>query len=186
MSQKGPHKQLLLTSLSKYYAQNQASRTMLKNILTGNSISLRVIDWFVTHYAPSQNIVYWIDDKNNFIEKHPTDGGDKLKKFHLYLEYRSQLKSYTKLHFDPFRRHERITFILDTQPELVTIETTVGQLNFFRWCFQNHVITYILKHILEIEKAMTASITDNKIINIDNDVRKTPSIHHVQCHLKFD
>ena len=69
------------------------------------------------------------------------------------MEYRAQLQSYTKLFFDPFRRHERITFILEQSP-LVSIETTVGQLNFFRWAFQNHVFEYILAHLQHIEETM--------------------------------
>jgi hypothetical protein len=153
---------LLLTSLSTYYKKHTAQRTSLKDIINGNSLlSLRVIDWFVTHYARKQQVIYWIDtDKNTFYDEYPEkeikNGSVKntsVKKFHLYMEYRAQLQSYTKLFFDPFRRHERITFILEQSP-LVSIETTVGQLNFFRWAFQNHVFEYILAHLQHIEETM--------------------------------
>jgi len=153
---------LLLTSLSTYYKKQTAQRISLKDIINGNSLlSLRVIDWFVTHYARKQQVIYWIDtDKNTFYDEYPEkevkNGSVKnttVKKFHLYMEYRAQLQSYTKLFFDPFRRHERITFILEQSP-LVSIETTVGQLNFFRWAFQNHVFEYILAHLQHIEETM--------------------------------
>jgi len=146
---------LLLSSLTTYYKKHSSDRKSLKEIIQGDSLlSLRVIDWFVTHYARTHQVIYWIDnDKNIYYDKYPEHGNPNIRKFHLYMEYRAQLQSYTKLFFDPFRRHERITFILETTP-LVSIETTVGQLNFFRWAFQNHIFTYILAHLQHIEDTM--------------------------------
>ena len=149
---------LLLSSLSTYYKKNSSHRKTLKDIIDGNSLlSLRIIDWFVTHYAKTNQIIYWIDnDKNIYYDKYPSHiNSINLRKFHLYMEYRAQLQSYTKLFFDPFRRHERITFILESDP-LISIETTVGQLNFFRWAFQNHIFTYILDHLQSIEDKMAS------------------------------
>jgi hypothetical protein len=144
---------LLLSSLTTYYKKHPSNRKSLKDIINGDSlISLRVIDWFVTHYARTHQVIYWIDG-DKYLEKYPENGNPNIRKFHLYMEYRAQLQSYTKLFFDPFRRHERITFILETTP-LSSIETTVGQLNFFRWAFQNHIFTYILDHLQHIEETM--------------------------------
>lgn len=147
---------LLLSSLSTYYKKHASNRKTLKEIIEGQSLlSLRIIDWFVTHYARTYQIIYWIDtEKNIYYDSYPNNVNNiHLRKFHLYMEYRAQLQSYTKLFFDPFRRHERITFILETEP-LNSIETTVGQLNFFRWAFQNFVFTYILDHLQIIEEKM--------------------------------
>ena len=149
---------LLLSSLSTYYKKNSLHRKTLKDIIEGNSLlSLRIIDWFVTHYARTYQVIYWIDnEKNIYYDKYPQHIDSKnLRKFHLYMEYRAQLQSYTKLFFDPFRRHERITFILEKDP-IISIETTVGQLNFFRWAFQNHIFTYILDHLQHIEDMMAS------------------------------
>ena len=147
--------ELLLSSLTAFYKKNPAYRKALKEIIEGNSIlSLRIIDWFVTHYSRIHQVIYWIDtDKNKYYEKYPENGNSSIKKFHLYTEYRAQLQSYTKLFFDPFRRHERITFVLETDP-LISIETTVGQLNFFRWAFQNHIFNYIFSNLQTIENTM--------------------------------
>lgn len=135
---------LLLSSLTAFFQKHKPLRQLLFEINTGISpVSLRVVDYVVTHYAKSKNVTYWIDDA----------GSPTARKFNLYLEYRAQLKAYTKLHFDPFRRHERITFVLETQP-LQTIETTIGQLNFFRWALQNHVIQYIASNLSTIENHM--------------------------------
>jgi hypothetical protein len=146
---------LLLSSLTVFYKKHPAYRKALKEIIEGHSVlSLRIIDWFVTHYSRLHQVIYWIDtEKNKYYEKYPENGNSNIKKFHLYTEYRAQLQSYTKLFFDPFRRHERITFILETDP-LVSIETTVGQLNFFRWAFQNHIFNYINENLETIENTM--------------------------------
>ena len=150
---------LLLTSLTAHYQKNKNHRQILYEINEGISpVSLRAIDWFVTHYAKLKSVLYWIPDSAGASWlKHapPTSGAsaEQYRKFNLYLEYRAQLKAYTKLYFDPFRRHERITFVLEQQP-LRTIETTIGQLNFFRWALQQHVIDYISKHLSEIENHM--------------------------------
>jgi hypothetical protein len=88
-------------------------------IITGKSkISLRILDWFVTNYSKKNNIHYQISLNN------------KPKNFIVYLDYKSQLKAYSKKAFDPFCRRERISFIDHDNNELIT---TVGQINFFRW-----------------------------------------------------
>jgi hypothetical protein len=37
------------------------------------------------------------------------------------------------------------------------VVTTVGQINFFRWCIANDVLTYAIKHKAEIDSDMLAS-----------------------------
>lgn len=161
MSQAG--QSLLLTSVTNYFDKRGDHKKTLYEIVNGRSVlSLRVIDWFVTHYIKAYNTIYWVDDeKNRLVEAFPEAGGRNLRKVHLYLDYRAQLKSYTKLHFDPFRRHNRVSFVIDPK-ENVILETTVGQLNFFRWCFQNHIMDYICNHLAEIEKHMARNLHDRK------------------------
>lgn len=145
---------LLLNSLTQYYDKHPEHRKVLYEISKGTfPVSLRIMDWFITHYAKFNHITYWIDDEHQTFHETIQSVGPHLRKFHLYLEYRSQLKSFTKLYFDPFRRHERISFVLEHKP-LNVMETTLGQLNFFRWIFQNHVLTYMLSHQTTIEKEM--------------------------------
>lgn len=145
----------MLTSLTAYFEKNKEYRDELYELIQGISgVSLRIIDWFVTHYSKIYNISYI---------------GPTGRKFNLYIEYRGQLKAYTKLFFDPFRRHDRITFVLENEP-LRTVETTVGQLNFFRWALQNGVIDYIKTNLIKIENAMSAfnRKTERDIIESDN------------------
>jgi len=152
-------------------------------------LSLRLIDWFVTHYARMKNVVYWIDDtKKRFVENMPNNG-EHLRKFHLYLEYRAQLQSYTKMYFDPFRRYERITFMLEPS-KMLSIESTVGQLNFFRWALQNHVIEYIANHLHEIEESMSSfqNSEKSKEKTKKRAVACTPvnMVSHTKSFIRFD
>jgi hypothetical protein len=147
---------LLLSSLSKYFNEHPEEALMLRPLVDGTyPVSLRVIDWCVTHYSKLRNVLYWVDDKKQTLtETVPQTYQPHIRKIHLYYEYRAQLKSYTKLFFDPFRRHDRISFIVQTKP-LQTIETTAGQLNFFRWAIQIRLLDYIQRHLSDIEEAMT-------------------------------
>lgn len=189
---------LLLSSLTTYYQKRPKYRKLLHEIIEGVSpLSLRVIDWFMTHYARNHPVLYWIDDANDeLIETYPSQPRNDLRKFNLYLEYRAALKSYTKMYMDPFRRHQRITFVLETDP-LQSVETTVGQLNFFRFALSNHVIEYISNHLAEIESHMamhqkqmkhgvgassnsSTTIVRKDIPKVANTVLRAP------CHLRFD
>lgn len=158
--------ELLLESLTKYFKANKHYENLLVELINGKHlISLRMLDWLVTHYAKANNIIYWVDSTtDSIIESHPTNKTDamKLKKIMLYIEYRAQLKSYTKFNFDPFRRRERILYKIDKNN---TIETTIGQLNFFRWVFNNRLLDYTIKYNKEIIAHMSVG-KKNKEINI--------------------
>ena len=133
-------KDLLMVSLSKFYS-NKANIHKILPIVTGKSdISLRLLDWFVTNYSKkSSTIITHINSENNIVH------------FNVYLSYRSQLKAYSKQQFDPFRRRDRITFYYEKEK---CLETTIGQLNFFKWVIQNNILDYIEKKKEEIENDM--------------------------------
>lgn len=177
---------LLLSSLTAYYNKNPAHRAILYDIIQGTSpLSLRVIDWFVTHYAKEKNILYWISDDNaDLVEQSAPTNQQKLRKFYLYLEYRAQLKSYSKIHFDCFRRHERISFVVENHP-LKVIETTVGQLNFFRWALQNNVLEYIRRHLPEIEDHMSTYQKRSKE-QASSPAPSPNTVIKAHCSLRFD
>lgn len=143
---------LLMKSLTDFFTSNNHIDYMLP-IVNGNSnISLRIIDWFVTNYSKKNNISYYIS--HNIKD---TNGNERIvpKQFIVYLNYKSQLKAYSKKQFDPFCRRERISFYYDKDNELIT---TVGQLNFFRWAIENGVINYINQHLEEVESDMNTSV----------------------------
>lgn len=177
---------LLLSSLTSYYSKHPQHRQTLFEIIHGTSpLSLRVIDWFVTHYAKMKNILYWINEETGeLVEYSGPTTNQNLRKFYLYLEYRAQLKSYSKIHFDCFRRHERISFIIDSAP-LKVIETTVGQLNFFRWAMQNNVLEYIRRHLPEIEEHMSTFQKKTKE-QVHGAAASPNTVIKAHCSLRFD
>jgi hypothetical protein len=139
-------KDLLMLSLSKFYTKTIVNKII--QVINGQSnISLRLIDWFVTNFSKKYNTVITKEKNNNIIH------------FNVYLSYRSQLKAYSKQLFDPFRRRDRITFFYDKEN---SIETTIGQLNFFRWIIQNEILEYIMLNIKEIEADMVKIQKDNQ------------------------
>ena len=142
---------LLLESLTKFF-KNEYYRKELLSIIDGTKgISLRSIDWFITNYSKKNNIYYLIyKDKDNL----PTFEEKNMKFYsnmNVHHSYKSQLKAYSKKRFDPFCRRDRILFSLGPDQE---IETTIGQLNFFRWALQTLIIDYILKNKATIESDM--------------------------------
>lgn len=137
MAKNASSSDLLLMSLTTYYNRNNKIN-ILKDIIENKSkLSLRLIDWYVTNYCKQNNIVYILDKKN-------VNGY-----FNVYLNYRSQLKAFKKVLFDPFRRRDKILFRYDKQGG--EINTTIGQLNFFRWAIDNDVIKNLIKHFKEVE-----------------------------------
>ena len=173
-------KELLLTSITHFYDKNPSYKELLKCIIDGrHPVSLRLLDGFITHYAKVNHTLFWIDGVGQIQEQ----GLASYKKVQVYLEYRAQLKSYTKMYFDPFRRHERISFVVHSKP-LVTIETTIGQLNFFRWVFQSHILDYVLAHMETIEESL---VKTHAVAGGEKEKQKTKNtITEAKCFLKFD
>jgi hypothetical protein len=115
-------------------------------ILTGTSpVSLRLVDWFVTNYSKKYNVSYPLEE----------DG----KQFLVHFHYKRELKAYSKRLFDPFCRRERISFQVRGHPPIE--ETTVGQLNFFRWAIEKGVLRYIIAHAADVERDMNVSFREH-------------------------
>jgi len=131
----------LLNSLKNYLTPDKMEKIL--PILTGESvISIRVIEWFVTNYCKKKNIAFIRKDKNN-----------KDIYFNVYLNYKSQLKSYNKDLFDPFcRGEELIDFHIKDNTYIVT---NIPQLNFFKWALEYDIVDYIVTNLNDIYKDMT-------------------------------
>jgi len=176
-------KDLLMQSLINFFT-NRDNLDLVIPIITGKSkISLRILDWFVTNYSKKNNIHYQI-----ILNK-------KIKNFIVYLDYKSQLKAYSKRQFDPFCRRERISFFDHDNNELIT---TVGQLNFFRWGIENNILEYIKSNYNIIENDMNNSLRnlykkkegDNKNrrkrTELSVSATKTVNKHNVSIIVQFD
>jgi hypothetical protein len=135
---------LLLITLRDFFHDKKRLNKMLKILKGESDISLRILDWFTTNYSKKYNISY--DKTNNH---------GHTQKFIVYLDYKSQLKAYSKKEFDPFCRRERILF---EEKDGTEFPTTVGQLNFFRWAIENQILEYVEDHFQDISKDMNQSM----------------------------
>lgn len=129
---------LLMTNLMKFYEEDNNLEKMLKIINGESPISLRIIDWFATNYAKKFFTVYEVGAN---------------RRFKVYVDYKLKLKAYSKRRFDPFCRWDRITIPYGNG---TFIQTTIGQLNFFKWALENGVVAYIEKNYATIEDDMNA------------------------------
>tara|TARA_B100000900_G_scaffold410158_2_gene427407 strand:- start:1872 stop:2477 length:606 start_codon:yes stop_codon:yes gene_type:complete len=140
--------QLLLSKLMEFYKKDDNLDKMLSIINGSSKISLRIVDWFSTNYS-KKNYTVIINDNN-----------DRLK---VYNDYKLKLKAYSKKRFDPFCRWQRITIPYNNDSH---IQTTIGQLNFFKWALEKGVIKYIEKNYDEIDSDMNTRVTGNKMKNL--------------------
>tara|TARA_B100001094_G_C18191494_1_gene807552 strand:- start:3065 stop:3577 length:513 start_codon:yes stop_codon:yes gene_type:complete len=160
---------VLLECLKKFYSNSTNLNKFLKIIDKESNISLRAIDFLCTNYAKNKTVIYYLEKNNNKIP------------FNLYIEYRSQLKAYSKMQFDPFRRHERIN-LETTNGE---IETTVAQLNFFKWAIEKKVLDWLKSNIQLIEKEMNLQISKKITKETKNELQKQAKMHKVNITVKF-
>jgi hypothetical protein len=128
---------LLLNKLMDFYKQEDNLDTMLSIINGESKISLRIVDWFATNFAKKYYTLYTLSGTN--------------KRFKVYMDYKLKLKAYSKKRFDPFCRWDRINIPYKNN---TFIQTTIGQLNFFKWALENEVIKYINDNYSNIEKDM--------------------------------
>ena len=149
----------LVNFLLTYY-KNKMS--LLRDIVNQNTpLSLRLLDWLVTNYSKKYNIIYPLYKA----------GGDIIY-FNIYLDYKNQLKAYSKKYFDPFCRQRRI--IIDSNSlkwkeytsgntlDDKQIITTVGQLNFFKWVIENKIYDYAINNISLIDSDMNTTLLNKR------------------------
>lgn len=151
---------LLLSNLMTFYKNNNNLDKMMKIINGESEISLRIVDWFVTNFAKKYYTVYELTTT--------TDNNDTISRFKVYNDYKLKLKAYSKKRFDPFCRWDRISIPYN---ENHVMETTIGQLNFFKWAIENKIIDYIKNNYETIESDMNKrNITTKKRITLDNNI----------------
>jgi len=156
---------LLMTNLMDFYNKSGNLNKMMKIINGESKISLRIVDWFVTNFAKKYYTVYEMTSIEN-----------EITRFKVYNDYKLKLKAYSKRRFDPFCRWERITVPYDNEKYM---ETTIGQLNFFKWAIENNIIQYIENNYSDIENDMNQRNSTSKRkaspdnLPIENDNTKT-------------
>ena len=137
---------LLLHKVLRFYNENNSENMerMLSVINGTTNISLRIMDWFVTNYSKKHYTVYDLIGGT-------AGGGIPAKRFKVYVDYKLKLRAYSKKRFDPFCRWDRINVPYKNG---TYIQTTLGQLNFFKWAIENEVTRYIQENYSAIEADM--------------------------------
>lgn len=155
---------LLMNSLTDFYKSNNNYITIIKNIVNQESdISLRILDWFITNYSKKKRVL--LENQSGEIVD-------------VYQNYKLQLKSFSKKQFDPFCRKNKIIFYYSESDDDY-IETSCGQLCFFRWCFQNNILKYVNGNLQEIEQDMKISLLRSKTspeLKIGDSTKKRKSL----------
>jgi hypothetical protein len=152
---------LLMSRLKAFYGEDNHinMKRILPYINGDSSISLRLIDWFVTNYAKKNYTVYAVERNNNANVR-----------FKVFIDYKLRLRAYGKKKFDPFCRWERIAMPYENDTK---IETTIGQLNFFKWALENNIMKFIEEHRREIEEDMN---TRNLNVTMKNPTNTTAAV----------
>ena len=117
----------LMKTLCTFFSKENNLDKML-NVTKRETITLRVLDWYVTIYSK-----------------------DHVTEDQIYKKYKLHLKSYSKKLFDPFCRGNKIQLLIHDDDH---IQTTVGQLNYFKWILINNIIESFNKNKSEIESYM--------------------------------
>lgn len=124
----------LFSSLLDYYENKINFGAFVEILQDDSAISLRMIDWVVTKFSKINNTNYELNGKT----------------FEVYINYKSQLKVFSKRSIDPFCRRDRLVL----KKHSISIVTTIGQMNFFRWAIDNGVLKYICDNFESLEKEM--------------------------------
>ena len=83
--------ELLMRPIKKFFSEKK-NIDIFFNILKGdNEDSLRLYEWFVVNYSKKYDTRYYIRKDDNTTEE-----------VIVYLDYKSQLQSYSKKYFDAF------------------------------------------------------------------------------------
>ena len=138
------------------------------------SPSIRTIEFTLTTYAERHDIRYIVARKDDalptFAELHDLDrqnalvqAGYTLNLFVLHQAYKDQVCTEQKRWFDPCARGKRITY--------KTVETTLGQLNFYRWAITFALIPWIQANVVRISAEMS---TEQKQKSLCRALAKRP------------
>ena len=134
-----------------------------------SKISLRIFDFLCTKYLKNNNVIYYVEKSSGKMA------------FNLNVAYKAQLKAYSKLQFDPFKRHERISIPYSN----TTIVTTIGQMNFFKFAIENKLTEWIMKKenlkkiedSIYIDSSVKKNAKDNKPIQKQNQTTSKHNLH---------
>ena len=81
---------------------------------------------------------------------------------------------------------EHVEKLSDYEEREDGILTTVGQLNFFRWCIRENIIDYVFNNIKDIEKDMLDSVNKRNKNNKEFKVKKGAGKRRMRVVIDFN
>lgn len=138
--------QAILQRMAKFYTPDmieEVLRPALQHGADSTNPSLRVLDWLTVNYSKKVKLC-----------THLPNG----RVYNVYQGYRLCLQQYRRRLFDPFRRRLRLRVESDNG-DLVS---TIGQLQFLQWSWENGVLQYARENVTLIEEDMNAATTSSR------------------------
>jgi hypothetical protein len=157
----------LYTSINRFFRKkvsNEKIKKMIDIINEKDEISLRLLNWFAMKYS----------SKMDPFTKRLKNGNINI--FDVKISYNAQLKSHSKKYFDPFRRGSRFDYNYDQKDKTKIIETTLCQLNFFMWLFDNNLLDYVETNFKKLRDNMGTYEKNNKQKKIQKKEKKIKNI----------
>uniref|UniRef100_A0A6C0J241 Uncharacterized protein n=1 Tax=viral metagenome TaxID=1070528 RepID=A0A6C0J241_9ZZZZ len=137
---------LIMRKVKRFFDKQENFEKLKPMLIQECNISLRVLDWSTTNWSK----------KNTIILETYRNGYKEI--INMFLDYKANLKAFSKKSFDPFCRRERIMLRFECDPEKKTYITTTAQLNFMKWAIESGVLDYCKANIKLIEEDMVKSL----------------------------
>jgi hypothetical protein len=134
----------LYTKIDRFFREcsEKVIQKMVKIIKNEDEISLRLLNWFSMKNSATMEPLEVIND----------DGKNEL--FDVKISYRARLNTHSKKYFDPFRRGRKFDYQYDKTDKTKVVETTLCQLNFFRWLIMHNLLDYVEEHFEALKNRM--------------------------------
>lgn len=137
---------LIMKKIKRFFDEKENFMKLKPMLNQECKISLRVLDWSTTNWS-RKNTVMLETYRNGFKEI-----------INMFLDYKANLKAFSKKSFDPFCRRERIMLQFDCDEEKRTYISTTAQLNFMKWAIESGVLEYCEQNLDIIEEDMVKSL----------------------------
>ena len=148
--------QILMVELQRYFTAHPDQYDELRQIITNKRgpskkktlPSLRGLEYVTTHMAKMNDLAFFY--QNEMGEQVFCD---------IYHLYKTTLGDFKKKHFDSFRRTAEIEFQIPDHPP---IKTTIAQMQWGRWIYEQSIMLWVKDHWPEVRKRMAASLKDQR------------------------
>lgn len=149
-------------TLNELKITQEWAETVLGPIISQTSrISIRLMDWLCCNYAKSHAVSIQYEDETS------------KRMFCIHDEYEPKLNGLGRKLFDPFRRGSRVFLEITKEDGSVEIlETTLGQLCFWKWADVHGVLQYCLDNAESIEKHMNNTHHKREVEKLNSQGKK--------------